>query len=814
MDVAASQAQALLSTRDAATLLAVAEAATPAGSHVPQPDRRTVAEVCELVSAMGPNALGTYKRLLHLLDLAAVPRTGRRLSALPEAKRQVVLVKLAEAAATHWLVRGVTAPIKIVQVRREGVHEAVGALRVVLPPARDEARRSDARIVDARTLTGTEEIEVDVVIVGTGAGGPPMARALAARGHAVLMVEEGDYFRRSDFDGRLLSLQRRLFRSATLTIGNTIIPVPVGCTVGGTTTINSGTCFRPPLETMRRWRVEDGLEELTPGELEPFFERVEAMLEVTETTPAQMAGSGRIAARGAEALGWESGPLRRNAPECDGQALCCFGCPTDAKRSTNVTYVPAALEAGAMLYCNARVERVLLEGGRAVGVVAKAKCEDGEGATIRVRAASVVLACGTLHTPAMLLRQGLANSSGELGKNLTVHPASHAWARYEETIRGWDGVPQGYSVDQFTSEGLRFEGAFIPLELAAASMPQVGRAWTSMMEGFDRMACFGFMTADTSRGRVSVSRSGAPRMRYVVNAEDTRRFFRAHGLLARLFFAAGAEIVYPGIQQVEPFTNLAQVESFERWAPGKLSARHVDLSAFHPLGTCRMGVDPRTSVVGPTHETHDVPGLFICDGSVVGGPLGVNPQITIMALSERAARFVERDIERAPVRARPKPQPAIEFAETMSGEVTFLEGGREADVTFTVRATAPDAQVAGRGLTDLRGTRFELAGTLSLEGVATAVPCEGSLHMRPRRRRGTLVYELDFVGDDGEARRLYGQKHVGLSTALTGMVTLYAEVSDAAGEPVAKGVMRFAWGDVPSFLETWRVRPGVRAEAS
>lgn len=810
MDVAARQAQALLSEREASTLLAIAEAATPAGSHVPRPDRRTVAEVTELLSEMGSKALKTYRGLLRLVDLAAVPLSGRRLSALPEVDREVMLIKLAEAAATHWLVRGVTAPIKIVQVRREGVHESVGALRVV-PPAVDEVRRSDERIVDARTLTGVEEIEVDVVVVGTGAGGPPLARALAARGHAVLMIEEGDYFRRSDFDGRLLSLQGRLMRSATLTIGNTIVPVPVGCTVGGTTTINSGTCFRPPAETMRRWRIEEGLEDLTPDELAPYLDKVEAMIEVTETTPAQLAGSARIAARGAAALGWESGPLMRNAPECDGQALCCFGCPTDAKRSTNVTYVPAALDAGAMLYCNARVDRVLVEGGRAVGVVATACRDDGRGASIRVRAGSVVLACGALHTPALLLRQGLANSSGQLGRNLTMHPASHAWARFDEVIRGWDGVPQGYSVDQFTGEGLRFEGAFIPMELAAASMPQVGRAWTSMMEGFDRMACFGFMTSETSRGRVSVGRGGKPRMRYIVNAEDTRRFFRAHGLLARLFFAAGAEVVYPGIQQVDPFTSLAEVERFERWAPRKLKARHVDLSAFHPLGTCRMGVDPRSSVVGPNHETHDVGGLFICDGSAVSGPLGVNPQVTIMAFSERAARFVERDIERAPTEARRVSPAAIEFAETMSGKLTFTDDGREADVSFTVRVSAPDAELARRGLGELGGARLDLAGTLTLDGVASSVPCEGKLQMRPRKNRGTLVYELDFVGDDGEARRLYGQKHVGLSTALTGMVTLYTEVANAAGEPLAKGIMRFAWSDLPAFLQTWRIRPSARA---
>jgi choline dehydrogenase-like flavoprotein len=103
--------------------------------------------------------------------------------------------------------------------------------------------------------------------------------------------------------------------------------------------------------------------------------------------------------------------------------VCCFGCPTDAKRSTNVSYVPAALTHGAMLYCNARVKRVLLEGGRAVGVVAGATGTNGSAKKITVRARAVVLACGTMHTPALLLRQGIASSSGQLGRHLTIHHA-------------------------------------------------------------------------------------------------------------------------------------------------------------------------------------------------------------------------------------------------------------------------------------------------------------------------------------------------------------------------------------------------------
>jgi choline dehydrogenase-like flavoprotein len=260
---------------------------------------------------------------------------------------------------------------------------------------------------------------------------------------------------------------------------------------------------------------------------------------------------------------------------------------------------------------------------------------------VTVRAKAVVLSCGSLGTPVLLLRQGLANGSGQVGKNLSIHPAAGAIGVFNEDVGGFNSVPQGYGIDEFHDEGLLFEGSSLPLELTAAMTPGYGPRWTALMEDAQKTLIFGFLVKDQSRGRVRAGPNGEPVLSYWLNDADLAKVRRGLGLLARVYFAAGARLVMPPVAGFERLTSLADVERLER---SRFPARHVDLTAYHPLGTCKMGARAEDSVVKPTHETHDVPGLFVVDGSALPGSPGVNPQMTIMALSLRAAGFVEEAV--------------------------------------------------------------------------------------------------------------------------------------------------------------------------
>jgi hypothetical protein len=148
----------------------------------------------------------------------------------------------------------------------------------------------------------------------------------------------------------------------------------------------------------------------------------------------------------------------------------------------------------------------------------------------------------------------------------------------------------------------------------------------------------------------------------------------------------------------------------------------------------------------------------------------------------------------------------LEFTETMAGELRRVDDDRSLKASFTVRVFTPDLSTTSRGMRDEGGV-FALRGETTIEGVGVAMPTEGTLTMRPKARRGSLIYDITFKGEDGQELRLYGQKHVGLSTILGGMTTLYSELMHTDDEqPFARGILRFDLADVLPWLATFRLR--------
>ena len=215
-----------------------------------------------------------------------------------------------------------------------------------------EQPRWMSQVTAGESLEGDEEIECDVCVVGTGAGGAVIAKELAARGLAVAILEEGNYHGRADFNGGAIEGLTRFYRERGTvgSIGNTVIPIPMGRMVGGSTAINTATCWRTPEWVLARWAKRRGSTELSRRQARPLFRAGGAGARRPAADARYLGGAARVVARGSDVLGYSHYPVKRNAPDCDGSGVCDFGCPTDAKRSTNVTYVPSALRAGAALY--------------------------------------------------------------------------------------------------------------------------------------------------------------------------------------------------------------------------------------------------------------------------------------------------------------------------------------------------------------------------------------------------------------------------------------------------------------------------------
>lgn len=487
----------------------------------------------------------------------------------------------------------------------------------------------EVRVTGGAAITGEHRVRTDVCVIGTGAGGAIAAKELAEGGLGVVMLEEGDHHTVDSFTARPREMMGRLYRDAgqTATVGNAPILLPQGRAVGGTTLINSGTCFRTPAPVLASWERDFGIE-VDADSMDPFFRRVEREINVAQI-PADVAGrNARIVKRGADALGWSGDYLYRNARGCIGSGVCPSGCPTSAKQHTAITYVAKAWNAGATTFAGCRADRIVIESGRARGVEAATS----GGGRLRVEADTVIVSGGAIQTPLLLMRQGLVDRSGQLGRNLTVHPATAVLALMDEVVDMADGVPQSYYVDEFADQGIMLEGAAGPPEYVAALLPYSGERHRDLMVGYRQLAQFGLMVSEVSRGRVR-SVAGQPLIRYDLLPPDVAALGRGVELLAELFAAAGAR------RLLLPLRRLPEIVpgDIDAIRGARLSAADFKLMAFHPLGTARAHADPARGVVDGDLAVHGIAGLHVADGSVVPTPLGVNPQETIMALATRLA---------------------------------------------------------------------------------------------------------------------------------------------------------------------------------
>ena len=620
---------------------AVAQVVLPRGNTFPGAGHVTLVRLNRMLTEAGPLIRFGYRWLLWWIEMASVFRTTRRFSRLSSKKQDDMLKRWLSGKGLSWLaVLIVSSLLKFAHFDDPDIVESVGSVYDKSAKTA-EIPRYMSQVLSEEDVSPGEDVECDAVVVGTGAGGAVVAKELAEAGLAVVMLEEGEYKTRIDFSGRAWDAKTNFYRrkGMTFAFGNVVIPLLMGQLVGGSTAVNVGTCWRTPSWILEKWHRELKLSDLSPSKMERHFNRVEDILQVETAKDIYIGDLRNLLAEGCNKLGWSHRPLKRNAPGCEGQGVCAFGCPTDARRSMNISYIPLALKRAAVLYTGVRAQRIWIEGNRAVGIIAETTKERKP---FRVRSRAVVLACGAIMTPFLLRRQGLCNKSGQLGRNLSIHPATGVSGLFDKKVRTQASIPQGYCVDEFLKEGLLFEGGSLPLDIMSVMLPFTGRRLMNLMEHHDRIAVIGGVIEDRGRGRVRVGPGGQPLISYWIGNEELKKIKRSVEISTEILFSAGAKAVFPLVHGFEELEVESDLESFR--SATQLRPRDIFLCAFHPMGTCRMGSDPLHSVVNADHEAHDLPGLYICDGSSLPSSIAVNPQLTIMALATRAAEKLAKKL--------------------------------------------------------------------------------------------------------------------------------------------------------------------------
>ncbi len=492
----------------------------------------------------------------------------------------------------------------------------------------------------------------DVVVIGTGAGGAPLLARLAQAGMKVVALEAGVRHPPAEIATDEVAQAGIFWMDERLSAGKD--PIAFGRNnsgkgVGGSTLHYTAYTPRAHPDDLRLFS-EFGQGHDWPlefSELEKQYRQIEPFLGVSGPAdypwgpygkdryrhPAlPLNGAAELMERGCQQVGIRTSAAPNAAlsrpqeqegyglrPACTNRGFCQAGCSTGAKASLDVTYLALAEHHGAQILDGSYVTGFRREGDRLTGVEFKR-----EGETQFLAAGTVVLSAGAIETPRMLLMHGLANSSGQVGRNFMAHTGVQVWGQFPESVRPNKGIPGSLiSEDTHRIEGL--VGGYLLQSIGVMPVTYAtqftrgtgtwGQALHDHMQGYNHVAGINILGECLPYEHNYLELSDEldahglpkPRIHFTFGENENRINAHAEALMRRIWEAAGARNIW----------------AFPR--------------AAHTIGTARMGHDPATSVVDPYGKAHDLENLYISDNSTFPSALSANPALTIMALSLRTA---------------------------------------------------------------------------------------------------------------------------------------------------------------------------------
>jgi choline dehydrogenase-like flavoprotein len=493
-------------------------------------------------------------------------------------------------------------------------------------------------------------LDYDVVIIGSGAGGGTVAKELAPlckSGCRIALLEWGGKFQAKDnLRQEVPMAERYYFDAGGFQTRSQDMTLAFAKAVGGSTTVYTGTSLKAPARVFESWAVPG----ITAQDLESRYEKYIAENNVHLLPETEINENNRLFVEGCRQLGWHVEQFPVNVKGCHGLGTCNLGCAVLAKQGTAVVQIPAAEKQGVHVVSFCRVDRiedhdVIAEVTPPQFGLEPSMLEPGR---YRFRSKKIVVSAGSVNSPALLLRSFGDRLSPALGRYFTCHPAMILAAAHPHPIENTTGHPKSFYCDQFwESDRFLLETCiYFPFTLAK-SLVGFGRQPDELLSHFERLQMILVLAVDRAEkeNRVTVDRKGNPVVHYRFSEETVRSFVQAIRASARIFFAAGAEHVHA--PSAEKFflcrSDRDHIDSLvdrKRFKPGQ-----VTISAAHLMGGCRMGNDPAASVTDSWGKVHGRQDLYVADASLFPAASEVNPYLTIMALADRVAEGVRRDME-------------------------------------------------------------------------------------------------------------------------------------------------------------------------
>ena len=477
------------------------------------------------------------------------------------------------------------------------------------------------------------ELSCEICVVGSGAGGGLAAGYLAQAGHEVLLLEEGVQVNAAQMTQREEQMLPLLYRDG----GNQFsadggVAVLQGRALGGSTVINMADVVPIPEGVLAHWAQVYGVDRFTPQQWAKAAGIAAQAIGANRIQSHELNRNAQLLLEGGQALGIAGDVFEHNRVGCVGSGYCLIGCAYNAKKSTALTWIPRGMATGNLrVQTRARVSRLPHKHGRVRVVEGQLLEKHQVVGRLRVKAERVILAAGAIHSPLILQASLLGGPA--VGQNLSLQPQAPVSARFPESVRMFRGIPQAaflHGRETCTPQeglgGFRIESVSATPGMAAVNGVGWGPELMERFRDFGRMGAALCLVPDGPVG--TVSRDGSrPVIDYPFSAAWLERMREAMDTCARVFLASGAEQVYLPVVGYPTVERAADLEALRDWP---LSPAALNLISAHPQGTCRMGSDPKISVVDLGFGVHGVDNLQVLDASVFPSTASSHTMLPVM----------------------------------------------------------------------------------------------------------------------------------------------------------------------------------------
>ncbi|MEE8113756.1 MAG: GMC family oxidoreductase [Nitrososphaerales archaeon] len=481
----------------------------------------------------------------------------------------------------------------------------------------------------------------------------------------MVLLEKGGYYDAEDMNQREVDMMPLLWKNGGANFTDNLrIAIAQGQCLGGSTVINDAVCFKTPQIVINQWR--DLGVNIPDIKWKNALDEVWGQINVEEVKDDELNRNNMMLKKACELRGYKASKNHRNCNDCMRCGFCHLGCHYETKQDMLRTYIREAMRTTDIrIYCNCEAERITNENGMADGVDGNfIGSKGGKSYKIRVNAKVVIVAAGSIASSQILMKSKIGN--GNVGQGLSLHPAPFLLGRFRDEINAYDGIPMAFTCHEFgvtngiDEGGFLIESIFVPMFQFSLAVPSFLKEHAELMKDLTHYSMAGAMIRDEPNGTITLTANGNPRVQYSSSKKDILNIAKGLETLANLWFDVGAEELIAGHRKI---TRLRTREDIPKLVDAiKSDPDGLLVASAHPQGGNRMGDDPTNCVVDSNWKVHGFKNLFVCDASVFPTALGVNPQVTVMALASMAADHINEIWDPSFSALRP----AVKLGETCS----------------------------------------------------------------------------------------------------------------------------------------------------